>query len=139
MQPTHATSDMPWAEERLGKERLFGAYAWQRFLHSGAHLALGSDFPVESPDPRLGLYAAVTRQDRDGEPPGGWLSDQRLSVAEALRGLPADAAYAGFDEKQVDKLAPWMRVDFVTLADDRSAVRSSKLHALQLEGATGAH
>src|SRR3546814_4899665 len=50
MQPTHATSDMPWAEERLGKERLFGAYAWQRFLHSGAHLAVGSAFPVESPD-----------------------------------------------------------------------------------------
>src|SRR3546814_13729361 len=96
---------MPWAEERLGKERLFGAYAWQRFLHSGAHLALGSDFPVESPDPRLGLYAAVTRQDRDGEPPGGWLSDQRLSVAEALRGFTAEAAYAGFDEKQVGKLA----------------------------------
>src|SRR3546814_1248061 len=65
MQPTHATSDMPWAEERLGKERLFGAYAWQRFLHSGAHLALGSDFPVESPDPRLGLYAAVTRRSEE--------------------------------------------------------------------------
>src|SRR3546814_11069026 len=105
MQPTHATSDMPWAEERLGKERLFGAYAWQRFLHSGEHLALGSDFPVESPDPRLGLYAAVTRQDRDGEPPGGWLPDQSLSVAEALRGFHADAADTGVAEKQAGQVA----------------------------------
>ncbi|MFC3717003.1 amidohydrolase [Luteimonas soli] len=133
MQPTHATSDMPWAEERLGKERLFGAYAWQRFLHSGARLALGSDFPVESPDPRLGLYAAVTRQDRDGQPPGGWLPDQRLSVAEALRGFTSDAAYAGFDEKQVGKLAPGMRADFVVLAEDPLVVPASQLDDLQIE------
>ncbi|GAA3932637.1 amidohydrolase [Luteimonas lutimaris] len=133
MQPTHATSDMPWAEERLGKERLFGAYAWQRFLHSGAHLALGSDFPVESPDPRLGLYAAVTRQDRDGQPPGGWLPDQRLSAAEALRGFTADAAYAGFDEKEVGRLAPGLRADFVILAADPLAVPASQLDDLQIE------
>lgn len=133
MQPTHATSDMPWAEERLGKERLFGAYAWQRFLHSGAHLALGSDFPVESPDPRLGLYAAVTRQDRDGHPPGGWLPDQRLNAAEALRGFTADAAYAGFDEKQVGKLAPGLRADFVILAEDPLAVPASQLDDLEIE------
>ena len=133
MQPTHATSDMPWAEERLGKERLFGAYAWQRFLHSGARLALGSDFPVESPDPRLGLYAAVTRQDREGQPPGGWLPDQRLSAAEALRGFTADAAYAGFDEKRVGKLAPGMRADFVILAEDPLAVPASRLDDLVIE------
>lgn len=133
MQPTHATSDMPWAEERLGKERLFGAYAWQRFLHSGAHLALGSDFPVESPDPRLGLYAAVTRQDREGQPPGGWLPDQRLSAAEALRGFTADAAYAGFDEKQVGKLAPGLHADFVILAEDPLAVPASQLDDLKIE------
>jgi predicted amidohydrolase YtcJ len=133
MQPTHATSDMPWAQERLGKERLFGAYAWQRFLHSGARLALGSDFPVESPDPRLGLYAAVTRQDRDGHPPGGWLPDQRLSAAEALRGFTADAAYAGFDEEQVGKLAPGMRADFVVLAGDPLVVPVAQLDDLKIE------
>lgn len=133
MQPTHATSDMPWAQERLGEERLFGAYAWQRFLDSGAHLALGSDFPVESPDPRLGLYAAVTRQDRDGQPPGGWLPDQRLSAAEALRGFTADAAYAGFDEKEVGKLEPGMRADFVILAEDPLAVPASELDDLEIE------
>src|SRR3546814_530834 len=79
------------------------------------------------------LYAAVTRQDRDGEPPGGWLSDQRLSVAEALRGFTADAAYAGFDEKQVGRLAPGMRADFVILAEDPLAVPSSQLDGLQIE------
>src|SRR3546814_17284890 len=90
---------MAGAEGGRGQGRVFCADAVQRFRNSGAHLALGSDFPVEAPDPRLGLYAAVTRQDRDGEPPGGWLPDQRLSVAEALRGFTADAAYAGLDRK----------------------------------------
>src|SRR3546814_18656474 len=94
MQPTHATSDMPWAEERLGKARLFGASAWQRFLHSGAHLALGSAFPVESTDPRLGLYASVTRQARDRETQRGWPPDQRLPAPTAPPGIvpaPPDA------------------------------------------------
>jgi predicted amidohydrolase YtcJ len=118
MQPTHATSDMPWAEARIGRERIVGAYAWRRFLDSGARLALGSDFPVESVDPRLGLYAAIARQDRDGQPPGGWLPDQVLSIAEALRGFTVDAAYAGRDEAEVGRLAPGMRADFVVLAQD---------------------
>src|SRR3546814_18427314 len=109
MQTTLSTSDRPWAEERLGKERLFGAYAWQRFLHSGAHLALGSDFPVESHDPRLGLYAPVTRQDRDGEPPGGWLPVQHLSVPEGRRGCAPDAEYAGLDKQQGRELALGVR------------------------------
>ena len=133
MQPTHATSDMPWAQDRLGKERLAGAYAWQRFLASGAHLALGSDFPVESPDPRLGLYAAVTRQDREGHPPGGWFPDQRLSAAEALRGFTTDAAYAGKDEAEVGKLAPGMRADFVVLASDPLSVPAAQLDDLVVE------
>ena len=130
MQPTHATSDMPWAQARLGQQRLAGAYAWRRFLDSGAHLALGSDFPVESPDPRLGLYAAVTRQDRDGQPPGGWLADQALTAAEALRGFTSDAAYAGKDEAEVGKLAAGMRADFVILASDPLAVPAAQLDDL---------
>lgn len=118
MQPTHATSDMPWAEARLGRERLAGAYAWRRFLQANVPLALGSDFPVESADPRLGLYAAVTRQDLDGQPPGGWLPDQKLTPAEALRGFTTDAAWAGFMEQQVGRLAPGLRADFVLLDAD---------------------
>ena len=132
MQPTHATSDMPWAGARVGEARLVGAYAWRRFLDSGARLALGSDFPVESVDPRLGLYAAATRQDRDGQPPGGWLADQKLTAEEALRGFTSDAAYAGFAEDQVGRLAPGLRADFLLLADDPLTVPVGQLDDLRL-------
>jgi predicted amidohydrolase YtcJ len=118
MQPTHATSDMPWAEARVGAARLRGAYAWRRLLDAGARLALGSDFPVESVDPLLGLYAAITRQDAAGKPPGGWLPEQRLRPDEALRGFTLDAAYAGFAEHEVGSLVPGKRADFVLLSDD---------------------
>lgn len=132
MQPTHATSDMPWAQDRVGAERIKGAYAWQRFLDAGTRLALGSDFPVESPDPRLGLHAAVTRQDRAGMPAGGWLPEQVLSPAEALRGFTSDAAYAGRDETEVGRLAPGMRADFVILAQDPLAVPHGQMDELQI-------
>jgi predicted amidohydrolase YtcJ len=133
MQPTHATSDMPWAQDRVGAQRILGAYAWQRFLHSGARLALGSDFPVESVDPRLGLYAAVTRQDRAGQPPGGWMPDQKLSLSEALRGFTTDAAWAGGDEKQTGQLTVGLHADFVVLKDDLFAVPESELDKLQIQ------
>ena len=118
MQPTHATSDMPWAQDRVGPQRIAGAYAWQRLRKSGARLALGSDFPVEQVDPMLGLHAAITRQDADGNPRGGWLADQRLSAADALRGFTLDAAYAGFAEREVGSLEVGKRADFVLLAGD---------------------
>lgn len=132
MQPTHATSDMPWVQDRIGPQRIKGAYAWQRFRASGARLALGSDFPVESADPRLGLYAAVTRQDRAGQPPGGWFPDQRLTVVEALRGFTADAAYAGHDEDEVGRLAPGLRADFVVLDEDPMASPATGLDELHI-------
>jgi predicted amidohydrolase YtcJ len=132
MQPTHATSDMPWAEARVGRERLAGAYAWRRFLQSNVRLALGSDFPVESADPRLGLYAAVTRQDLDGQPPGGWLPDQKLTPAEALRGFTTDAAWAGFMEDEVGRLAPGLRADFVLLDADPLTAPSSELPTIKV-------
>jgi predicted amidohydrolase YtcJ len=127
MQPTHATSDMPWAEARVGRERLAGAYAWRRFLQANVRLALGSDFPVESADPRLGLYAAVTRQNLDGEPPGGWLPDQKLTPAEALRGFTSDAAWASFMEHEVGRLAQGLRADFVVLEADPLTSPASRL------------
>jgi hypothetical protein len=132
MQPTHATSDMPWAGTRVGAQRLQGAYAWRRFLDADVRLALGSDFPVESVDPRLGLHAAVTRQDRNGQPPGGWLARQRLTAAEALRGFTRDAAYAGRDEAEVGRLAPGLRADFVVLEDDPLAVPPDRLDDLRI-------
>ena len=132
MQPTHATSDMPWAQDRLGLGRIAGAYAWRRFLEAGVPLALGSDFPVESSDPRLGLYAAVSRQDLKGQPAGGWLPDQRLRVEEALRGFTAGAAYAGRDEQRVGRLSAGMRADFLILGADPSGMPAPGLPALEL-------
>ena len=122
MQPTHATSDMPWAEQRLGAERLKGAYAWQRFIHEQVPLAFGSDFPVEQVNPMLGLYAAVTRQDLNGKPPGGWLPDQRVSRIQALAGFTRGAAYAAFMDSEVGMLKPGMRADFVILDADLMTV-----------------
>jgi hypothetical protein len=132
MQPTHATSDMPWAEARVGPLRIPGAYAWRRFLQAHVRLALGSDFPVESADPRLGLYAAVTRQDLAGFPPGGWLPDQRLTPTEALRGFTVDAAWAGFMEHEVGRLVPGLRADFVLLDGDPLAVPPDHLPKLKV-------
>ncbi|MBD9468626.1 amidohydrolase [Pseudoxanthomonas sp. PXM01] len=132
MQPTHATSDMPWAQDRLGPVRITGAYAWQRLQESGVKLALGSDFPVESVDPRRGLHAAVTRQDGKDHPGGGWMPDQRLSAAEALRGFTADAAWAGHDESEVGRLAPGLRADFVILDEDPLAIPGEQLDDLHV-------
>ncbi|WP_295361686.1 amidohydrolase [Arenimonas sp.] len=132
MQPTHATSDMPWAEARVGRERLYGAYAWQRLRALGVPLALGSDFPVESVDPRLGLYSSVTRQDLAGSPAGGWLADQRLSPDQALQGFTAGAAYASFDEDETGRLVPGLRADFVVLDADPLTVAPAQLPKLKV-------
>lgn len=130
MQPTHATSDMGWAGDRLGEARLKGAYAWRSFVEAGVPLALGSDFPVEFADPRLGLLAAVTRQDVHGQPPGGWLPGQALTAAEALHGFTVGAAWAAFDENRVGRLAPGLRADFVVLDRDPLAVPGAELDEL---------
>jgi predicted amidohydrolase YtcJ len=128
MQPTHATSDMYWAEERLGRERLAGAYAWRSLLDAGVpHLPLGSDFPVESANPFWGWYAAVTRQDAEGQPPGGWLPGQRLGREEALRGFTLDAAYAAFQEDDLGSLSPGKLADFLVLDRDPLTVPAGEL------------
>lgn len=118
MQPTHATSDMYWAEDRLGPERTRGAYAWRRFLDEGAVLAFGSDFPVEQVNPLLGFYAAVTRQDTEGYPEGGWYPDQRLTREEALYAFTLAAAYAAFMEDAAGSIEPGKYADFVVLSRD---------------------
>jgi predicted amidohydrolase YtcJ len=119
MQPTHCTSDMPWAPTRLGAARVAeGAYVWQKLLKSGARLAAGSDFPVERPDPLPGFYAAITRQDKHGQPPGGWAPDQRLSRDEALAAFTIDAAYAAQAEHDLGSLEPGKLADFVVLSRD---------------------
>ncbi len=118
MQPTHATSDMPWAQERLGAARLAGAYAWRRFLDEGVHLALGSDFPVELVEPTHGLYAAITRQDAEGRPAEGWLSDQRLALSEALAGFSREAAYAAHRDEHLGALRRGYQADITCFVQD---------------------
>jgi hypothetical protein len=127
MQPTHCTSDMPWAPDRLGPARVQGAYAWRRMLDAGVRLALGSDFPVESADPRLGLHAAVTTEDAGGRPPGGYRPTERLTILEALRGFTSDAAFASFAEDEVGRLEPGMRADLVVFDRDLTAVPPREL------------
>jgi hypothetical protein len=132
MQPTHATSDMPWAQARIGAERIAGAYAWRALRDAGARLALGSDFPVESVDPRLGLYAAVTRSDGAGKPPGGWRAEQKLTAYEALRGFTLDAAFAGFAEHEVGSLEAGKRADFVRLDEDPLTAAPERLRQIKV-------
>jgi predicted amidohydrolase YtcJ len=122
MQPTHATSDMNMAEDRVGAERIKGAYAWQRFLQQGTHIAAGSDFPVESANPFFGLHAAITRQDHQNQPRGGWYSDQALSATEALRAFTLDAAYAAHAEKTQGSLELGKWADFILVDQDIFAV-----------------
>ena len=127
MQPTHATSDMYWAEARVGPERIKGAYAWRTVLNSGGRLALGSDFPVEEVNPFFGIYAAVTRQDQKGWPAGGWFPDQKLTLAEAIRGFTSDAAYAAFEEDSRGTIEPGKLADFTIVEGDLFLMPSSEL------------
>ncbi len=127
MQPTHATSDMNMAEDRIGHERIQGAYAWQRFLKQGTIVAGGSDFPVESPNPFYGLYSAVTREDHDGQPPGGWYPDQDMTLVEALRAFTLDAAYAEHAETTLGTLEPGKWADFILVDHDVIKDPASKI------------
>jgi predicted amidohydrolase YtcJ len=118
MQPVHATSDMDWAEARVGPERIKGAYAWRSVLAAGGVLAAGSDAPVEEVSPFAGLYAAVTRADAAGKPPGGWRPEERLSPAEALAAFTAGAAFASFREQEAGVIAPGRVADLTVLDAD---------------------
>lgn len=132
MQSTHATSDMRWAERRLGPDRVAGAYAWQRFLKIGVPVANGSDFPVEEANPMLGLYAAVTRQDLKGQPAGGWMPDQRMSREEALRTWTLAGAYAAFEEQIKGSIEPGKLADFLILDRDIMRVPEREIAAAQV-------
>jgi predicted amidohydrolase YtcJ len=118
MQATHATSDMRWAQLRLGPRRVLGAYAWQRFLKLGVPVANGSDFPVEDANPLWGFYASITRQDYAGSPSGGWLPAEKMSREEALRSWTVAGAYAAFEEDRKGVLAPGKLADFAMLSAD---------------------
>lgn len=118
VQPTHATSDMYWAGERLGKERIKYAYAYKQLLEAAGMLALGTDFPVEDISPFKTLYAAVARKDSKGFPDGGFQKENALTRKEALMGMTIWAAYSNFEEKEKGSLTPGKWADFVILDTD---------------------
>lgn len=127
MQPRHQTTDMRWVEERVGPQRAKGAYAWASLLREGSRIAAGSDFPVEPASPFLGFYAAVTRQNPEGEPAGGWHPDERMTRTEALRAFTIDAAYAAFREDQVGSIEPGNRADFIVIDRDIMTVPAEEI------------
>ncbi|NDV16295.1 amidohydrolase family protein [Muricauda sp. TY007] len=127
VQPTHATSDMYWAEDRLGAERVKGAYAYKDLLDKAGLVALGTDFPVEQVNPFLTFYAAVARQDVEQYPEGGFQMENALSRKETLKGMTIWAAYSNFEEDEKGSIEPGKFADFVILSDDIMKVPSEKI------------
>lgn len=131
-QPTHATSDMNMAEARLGADRMAGAYAWRAFERSGARMAAGSDFPVEPSNPFFGWHAAVTRQDRNNQPLGGWRPKDRLTRIEAFRLFTRDAAYAAHQERILGSLEPGKWADFIVTDRDPFTIPAKDIWRVQV-------
>lgn len=133
IQPTHATSDMYWAADRLGKERVKGAYAYKKLLQRAGKVVLGTDFPVEQVNPFLTFYAAVARMDTDNYPEGGFQMQEALSRKEALRGMTIWAAYSNFEENEKGSIEVGKMADFVILNDDIMTVRKNSIPNMSAE------
>lgn len=133
MQPIHQTSDRLMAEARLGPARLVGAYAWKSLIDSGAILAFGTDVPVESSYPFAGLAAAISREDENGEPFGGWQPEQRISREQAWKAYTIGGAYAGFAEERFGSLLPGKHADFLIISDDLTLVSPRELRQITVE------
>lgn len=133
MQPTHCITDKRFAQKRIGLERCRGAYAWQRLLQSGAHIAFGTDWPVEPIDPLEGLYAAVTRKDRAGEPGDGWFPDQKLSMEKAIELYTLGAAYAEFMEDRKGMLKKGYLADMVIFNHDLMTIPPEEIMSSKVD------
>jgi len=127
MQAVHQTSDMYWAPTRLGYARTFGAYAWRSLLETGVIIPNGSDFPVERVNPLYSFHAAVSRQDDDNWPPGGWFPEQVMTREEALKSMTIWPAYAAFQEQLTGSLMPGKYADFVILDRDIMTVPAAQI------------
>jgi predicted amidohydrolase YtcJ len=132
MQPTHQTSDMRWAETRVGPQRIRGAYAWRSLLNTGVVIPSGTDFPVEEVNPLLTFHAAVTRQDPTNWPEGGWHPEQKMTREEALQSMTIWPAYAGFQESMLGSLTPGKYADFVVLDRDIMRIPDTEILATRV-------
>jgi predicted amidohydrolase YtcJ len=132
MQPVHQTSDRTMAEARLGPARLAGAYAWRSVAAAGSRLAFGSDFPVEDPNPFVGIAVALTREDAAGQPFGGWQAQERVARNAAIAGFTIGAAYAGMAEDRIGRLAPGMRADFLLVSRDITLAAPGDIRAMRV-------
>ena len=132
VQSSHAVGDSPWAEARVGPERIRHAYAWRRILDGGGSLIVNADLPGEPWEPVQTLYFAVTRKTLDGQPPEGWYADQALTVEEALRAMTWAGAHAAFQEDQLGTFAPGYFADFIELDRDPRHVPPDSLKDLKV-------
>jgi predicted amidohydrolase YtcJ len=126
LQPSHQTTDMRWAEQRVGPDRIKGAYAWATLEKSGARLAFGTDSPVEPINPMRGLYACVTRELPDGGPPGGWQPQEKISLDDCIAAYTYGSAYAQFEEGRKGRLRIGQFADFIILSNDLTKVAPSE-------------
>ncbi len=134
MQASHQRSDMRWAEERVGPQRIRGAYAWRKLLRTGVVIPNGSDAPVESVNPLISFYAAVTRQDESGYPPGGWYPAERMTRAEALKAMTIWPAFAGFQESLIGSIKTGKLADFTVLDRDIMTIPTSQILSANVVG-----
>lgn len=126
MQPSHQTTDMRWAEDRIGPERIKGAYAWNTMLQDGVRLAFGTDYPVEPVSPFRGLYACVTRERPEGGPRNGWEPQEKISLEDCIRAYTSGSAYAQFEEGKKGELKVGEFGDFIVLSDDLTKIPASQ-------------
>jgi len=132
IQPTHATSDMYWAEDRVGPERMEGAYAYQQLLEQNTWLTLGTDFPVEDINPLYTFYAAVARKDLKGYPDEGFQMEDALSREDALRGMTIWAAKSAFEEELKGSIEAGKLADFIVLEDDIMTIEVDQIPKLKV-------
>lgn len=133
MQATHATSDKNMAEDRVGADRIKGAYAWRKLLNANAIIAAGSDFPVESANPFFGLHASITRQDKENQPNGGWKPEEKMTRLEALKSFTIDAAYSGHQERLIGSLSAGKKADFILIDQDYFEMDEKNIWQIQVE------